>query len=141
MDVIYPRCAGLDVRKQTVVACARLSRNGATRQEVRTFPTTTSGLMALADWLESPGVQHVAMEATGVYWKPASFVPPTATRTRKQFVRERGSHGQRVEKIPENANLKLSSVISDIPGKSDRAVLNGIIDGQTVPQALLGYIG
>ena len=192
-DVIYPRCAGLDVHKQTVVACARLSSDGAPRQEVRTFATTTSGLLALADWLESLGVQHVAMEATGVYWKPvwhvleghfvlvlanaahvknvpgrktdvndamwladllahglirASFVPPAAvqelrtlTRTRKQFVRERGSHAQRIEKILEDANLKLSSVISDILGKSGRAVLNAIIDGQTDPQALLNHIG
>ena len=70
MDVIYPPCAGLDVHKQTVVACARLSGDGASSQEVRTFATTTSGLLALADWLESLGVQHVAMEATGVYWKP-----------------------------------------------------------------------
>jgi len=74
MDVIYPRCAGLDVHKQTVVACARLSGDGAAKQEVRTFATTTSGLLALADWLESLGVQHVAMEATGVYWKPVWHV-------------------------------------------------------------------
>ena len=70
----------------------------------------------------------------------ASFVPPaqvqelrTLTRTRKQFVRERGSHAQRIEKILEDANLKLSSVISDILGKSGRAVLKAIIDGQTDP--------
>ena len=66
MEVIYPRCAGLDVHKQTVVACARIAGEGAATQQVRTFETTTSGLLALADWLESLGVQHVAMEATGV---------------------------------------------------------------------------
>ena len=65
MEVIYPRCAGLDVHKQTVVACVRIAEGGAPRQEVRTFETTTSGLLALCDWLESFGVQHVAMEATG----------------------------------------------------------------------------
>jgi len=145
MEVIYPRCAGLDVHKQTVVACVRIARDSAAPlQEVRTFETTTSGLLQLCDWLESFGVEHVAMEATGIYWKPvwhvleshfqlvlanashvknvpgrktdvsdsmwladllahglirASFVPPVAvqelrtlTRTRKQFVRERGSH-------------------------------------------------
>jgi transposase len=71
MDVIYPRCAGLDVHKQTVVACARIATDGApATQEVRTFETTTSGLLALVDWLESCGVAHVAMEATGVSWKP-----------------------------------------------------------------------
>src|SRR3989442_3939502 len=70
MEVICPRCAGLDVHKQTVVACARIVGEGPALQEVRTFATTTSGLLALADWLESLGVEHVAMEATGVYWKP-----------------------------------------------------------------------
>lgn len=193
MDVIYPRCAGLDVHKQTVVACVRIAAATALVQEVRTFGTTTTDLLALADWLESFGVQQVAMEATGVYWKPvwhileghfelilanaahvknvpgrktdvndstwladllahglirASFVPPAAvqelrtlTRTRKQFVRERGSHAQRIEKILEDANLKLSSVISDILGKSGRAVLKAIIGGQTDPQDLVAHIG
>ena len=74
MDVIYPRCAGLDVHKQTVVACVRIAGGGARSQEVRSFETTTSQLLALADWLESCGVQHVAMEATGVYWKPVWHV-------------------------------------------------------------------
>lgn len=74
MEVIYPRCAGLDVHKQTVVACVRVISDGKLQQEVRTFATTTSGLLALCDWLDSFGVQHVAMEATGVYWKPVWHV-------------------------------------------------------------------
>lgn len=192
MDVIYPRCAGLDVHKQTVVACARVAGNGPLLQEVRSFATTTSGLLALADWLESLGVEHVAMEATGVYWKPvwhvleghfelvlanaahvknvpgrktdvndamwladllahglirASFVPPVAvqelrtlTRTRKQFVRERSAHVQRIEKVLEDANLKLSVVLSDLLGKSGRAVLQAIIDGHDDPQRLASCV-
>jgi len=192
MDVIYPRCAGLDVHKQTVVACVRIARDGAPLQEVRTFHTTTSGLLALADWLDSFGVEHVAMEATGVYWKPvwhvleghfelvlanaahvknvpgrktdvndamwladllahglirASFVPPAAvqelrtlTRTRKQFVRERAAHVQRIEKVLEDANLKLSVVISDILGKGGRAVLQALIDGHSEPEFLASCI-
>lgn len=194
MDVIYPRCAGLDVHKQTVVACVRLAGFGAApTQEVRSFETTTSGLLALCDWLESFGIEHVAMEATGVYWKPvwhvleghfelvlanaahvknvpgrktdvndatwladllahglirASFVPPVAvqelrtlTRTRKQFVRERGSHAQRIEKLLEDANLKLGVVLSDILGKSGRAVLQALIDGESDPERLVACIG
>jgi transposase len=193
MDVIYPRCAGLDVHKQTVVACVRVASGGAPLQEVRTFDTATSGLLALCDWLDSFGVEHVAMEATGVYWKPvwhvleghfelilanaahvknvpgrktdvndamwladllahglirASFVPPAAvqelrtlTRTRKQFVGERGSHAQRIEKLLEDANLKLSVVLSDILGKSGRAVLQALIDGQTEPEQLVRLVG
>lgn len=192
MEVLYRRCAGLDVHKQSVVACVRISDNGAPTQEVRTFATTTSGLLALADWLDRCGIEQVAMEATGVYWKPvwhvleghfqlilanaahvknvpgrktdvndatwladllahglirASFVPPTAvqelrtlTRTRKQFVRERGSHVQRMEKILEDANLKLGVVLSDLLGQSGRAVLQAIIDGHTDPEFLLTRI-
>jgi len=192
MEVIYPRCAGLDVHKQSVVACVRIAINGTLRQEVRTFATTTSGLLALADWLDQHGVEHVAMEATGVYWKPvwhvleghfqltlanaahvknvpgrktdvndatwladllahglirASFVPPVAvqqlralTRTRKQFVRERGAHVQRIEKTLEDANLKLGVVLSDIVGQSGRAVLQAIIDGHTDPEFLITHI-
>jgi transposase len=69
MEVLYARCAGLDVHKDTVVACVRCV-NEPPHREVRTFQTTTTGLFALADWLESHGCTHVAMEATGVYWKP-----------------------------------------------------------------------
>ena len=192
MEVIHPRCAGLDVHKQSVVACVRIAGNGAPIQEVRTFTTTTSGLRALADWLEGHAVEHVAMEATGVYWKPvwhvleahfelilanaahvknlpgrktdvndavwladllahglirASFVPPTAvqqlralTRTRKQFVRERSAHVQRIEKVLEDANLKLGVVLTDIMGKSGRAVLQALVDGHTDPQWLITLV-
>src|SRR5262249_39258959 len=71
MDTLYPCCAGLDVHKETVVACVRRALPGGhVRQEVRTFRTETSGLLALADWLTDAGVTHAAMESTGVYWKP-----------------------------------------------------------------------
>jgi transposase len=192
MEIIHPRCAGLDVHKQTVVACVRIAGTGAPTQEVRSFATTTSGLFALGDWLDEHGVEHVAMEATGVYWKPvwhvleahfqlllanaahvknvpgrktdvndamwladllahglmrASFVPPTPvqelrtlTRTRKQFVRERTAHVQRIEKVLEDANLKLGVVLSDITGQSGRAVLQAIVAGDTDPEQLLTCI-
>jgi transposase len=193
MEVIYPRCAGLDVHKQTVVACVRIAGDGPPLQEVRSFASTTSGLLALADWLDSFGVTHVAMEATGVYWKPvwhvleghfelvlanaahvknvpgrktdvndamwladllahglirASFVPPAAvqelralTRTRKQFVRERSAHVLRIDKVLEDANLKLRVVLTDIMGKSGRAVLQAIIDGHHDPAYLASCVG
>jgi transposase len=70
MEVLYPSCAGLDVHKDTVVAAARLAANDPTRSKVRTFDTTTPGLLALSAWLAECGCTHVAMEATGVYWKP-----------------------------------------------------------------------
>jgi len=70
MEVVYPRCAGLDVHKASVVACARLVEAGKINREVRTFETATAELLALSAWLAEHGVTHVAMEATGVYWKP-----------------------------------------------------------------------
>ncbi len=188
MQVIHRRCAGLDVHKQTVVACVRIARDREAAQHVQTFATTTTGLLALADWLASHEVAVVGMEATGVYWKPvwhvleghfelvlanaahvknvpgrktdvsdamwladllahglirASFVPPqavqelrTLTRTRKQFVRERSSHVQRIEKVLEDANLKISVLLSDIVGKSGRAVLDAIVAGHDDPAYL-----
>jgi transposase len=70
MEVLYPRCTGLDVHKATVVAAVRLVAGGRVVREVRTFATTTAGLLELAAWLGENGCTHVAMEATGVYWKP-----------------------------------------------------------------------
>lgn len=70
MEVVYPCCAGLDVHKESVVACVRLAAAGEITREVRTFETTTAGLLDLSAWLSEQGVTHIAMEATGVYWKP-----------------------------------------------------------------------
>jgi transposase len=189
MEVLYPRCAGLDVHRDTVVACARIAADNTVSEDVRTFGTTTSELMALSEWLTERGITHVAMEATGVYWRPvwhvldgsfelvlanamhvknvpgrktdvndatwianllahglvrASFVPPTPvqdlralTRTRKQLVRERASHVQRIDKILQDANLKLGSVLTDIMGQSGRAILDAIVAGETDPAKLV----
>lgn len=70
MEVLYSRCAGLDVHKQMIVACVRVAAGGKTTRECRTFDTSTTGLLALLAWLTGQGCTHVAMEATGVYWKP-----------------------------------------------------------------------
>lgn len=71
MDILYTCCAGLDVHKETVVATIRrLDPKGKVRAETRTFGTMTSALLELADWLAAEEVTHVAMESTGVYWKP-----------------------------------------------------------------------
>jgi transposase len=74
MEVLYRNCAGLDVHKDTVVACVRHMVNGSVEREVRTFRTTTRDLLALSQWLADEGCTHVAMEATGVYWKPVWHV-------------------------------------------------------------------
>jgi transposase len=189
MEVLYPHCAGLDVHKDSVVACVRPMAGGKVTAPVKTFKTTTAELMLLSDWLSAEGVTHIVMEATGVYWKPvwhilsdgefelilanaahvknvpgrktdvndatwladllahglirASFVPDEPTqqmrdllRTRKQMVRERSSHIQRIQKTLEDANIKLDSVVTDILGLSGRRIIEALIAGQTMPQAL-----
>ena len=70
MQVLYPRCCALDVHKLTVVACLRIADDSKVTSEVRTFETTTASLIGLRDWLTANKCTHVAMEATGVYWKP-----------------------------------------------------------------------
>jgi hypothetical protein len=70
MEVLHARCAGLDVHRDTVVACARVARNRAVEHHLETFGTTTSELERLSGWLTGYAITHVAMEATGVYWKP-----------------------------------------------------------------------
>src|SRR3712207_4641082 len=74
MEVLHPRCAGLDVHKDSVMAAVRLAEAGGVRCEVRRFETTTPGLLALGAWLAECGCTHAAMEATGVYWKPVWHV-------------------------------------------------------------------
>jgi transposase len=189
MEVLHAHCAGLDVHKESVVACVRHMANSKVTTVVKTFKTTTQELMALSNWLSAEGATHIAMEATGVYWKPvwhilsdggfelilanaahvknvpgrktdvndatwladlmahglirASFVPDEPTqqmrdllRTRKQMVRERSSHIQRIQKTLEDANIKLDSVVTDILGLSGRRIIEALIAGQTMPQAL-----
>jgi len=71
MDILRDRCAGLDLHKKTVVACIRsVAADGRVTEQARTFATATADLLGLADWLAESGVRHVAMESTGVYWKP-----------------------------------------------------------------------
>lgn len=189
MEVLHRRCAGLDVHKDTVVACARIVEGGTAKRELRTFRTNTRALQELIEWLRERGCTHAALESTGVYWKPvwhvlegdvelvlanatevrnvpgrksdtndamwladllahglirSSFVPPEriaqlrdVTRTRKQLGRERARHTQRIQKILEDANLKLASVVTDILGLSGRAVMEAVIAGESDPTALV----
>lgn len=188
MEVLYPRCAGLDVHARSVTACVRIASGPDVTYQHCTVPTTTRGLLELADWLAAAHCTHVAMEATGVYWKPvwhildgqftlilanamhvrhvpgrksdmtdaawiadllahglirSSFVPPAPiqalrdlTRTRKQLVGEVGRHTLRIQKTLEDANLKLTHVVSDVLGTSGRAILKALIAGDTDPEHL-----
>jgi transposase len=184
MDTLYPRCAGVDVHKKNVVVCVRcVSEGGRVTKEVRTYLTMTRNLLELTDWLAEQGVTHVAMESTGVYWKPvynllegrfgvvlvnahylkkvpgrktdvkdcewiaqlmqhgllkASFIPPRPirelrdlTRQRTQLVRERATAVNRVQKVLEDANIKLAGVATDICGVSAQEMLEALLAGET----------
>ena len=193
MEVIIDRCAGLDVHKKTVVACVRSPGSGRQKRasEVRTFGTFEHELVGLRNWLRDLGVTQVAMEATGVYWKPVwqvlddgdmfdeillvnpahiknvpgrktdvndatwiaqllecgllrgSFVPPVEirqlreiTRYRRQLTEERSREVQRLQKLLEDANVKLSSVASDILGMTGRMILDALCAGERDPGML-----
>jgi transposase len=182
MEVVYSRCCGLDVHKETVVACIMVSQQGTVHKTVRTFKTHTSDLLALSDWLGEQQVTHVALESTGVYWKPIHnvlegqfelllvnaqhikampgrktdvkdaewladllrhglvlnrFVPDRPqrevrdlTRYRATLIQDRARQVNRLHKVLQDANLKLSNVISDIMGVSARQMLEAMLDGQ-----------
>jgi transposase len=184
VEILYQSCCGLDVHKKMIVACLRRADEaGKVGKQVRTFGTTTSELLSLSDWLVEAGCTHVAMEATGVYWKPvynilegqmellvvnaqhikavpgrktdvkdaewiaqllqhgllrASFIPPQSqrdlrdlTRYRTTRVRERARIVNRLQKVLEDANLKLAGVATDVMGVSGRAMLEALLAGQT----------
>jgi len=197
MEVLHRCVSGLDVHKKTVVACRRrLLDSGKVEKEVKTFATTTAALLSLLEWLGEWRVSHVAMESTGVYWKPiwnileghmelllvnarhiktvpgrktdvkdcewiaqlmqygllrASFVPSPEVRQWRDLTRHRTKLSDqhtavvnRLHKVTsgvgltllEDANIKLSTVISDIMGVSGRRMLRALADGESDPIAL-----
>jgi transposase len=189
VDIVVERCCGLDVHKDTVVACVRTPGKGGKREkQVRTFGTMTVDLLGLRDWLVALGVTLVGMESTGVYWKPVfyvledaiecwvlnarhmrnvpgrktdvgdaewicqlvehglvqpSFVPPKAirelrdlTRYRKAQIEERSREAQRLDKVLQDAGVKLSSVASHVLGKSGRDMLEALVAGTRDPEVL-----
>ena len=186
MEVVYKQCCGLDVHQKSVVACVTMPKG----KESRTFGTMTQDLLELSDWLVSCGVTHVAMESTGVLWKPVynlleglgltllvvnahhiksvpgrktdmkdaewiakllqhgllrgSYIPDRPNRELRELVRYRRSLIQqraqavnRLQKVLEGANIKLSSVASDITGVSGRAMLEAISSGKDDPDTLV----
>jgi len=189
MRVLYERCAGLDVHKKSITACALwFNKDGEKEKEIRSFSTMTSSLLAMADWLKQRGVTHVAMEATGVFWRPVwtilegqfqlvlvnpahfksvpgrktdvkdcewladllqhgllrgSFVPPTdiqdlrdLTRYRAELTQTQNRVANRIQKVLEQANIKLSSVASDTLGISGIRMIEAIIAGEEDPEIL-----
>src|SRR5258708_1655274 len=184
MDLIFENVAGLDVHQKTIVACVRTIRpqGGHIAEEVLTFGTMTGDLLRLSDWLVKKGVTHVAMESTGVLWRPvwnildgqfelllvnprelkrvpgrksdvsdsqwiaqllqcgllrSSYVPSRPqrelrelTRQRTQLTREQTRIVNRIHKTLEDANVKLRAVVSDIRGKSGRAMMEALVAGE-----------
>lgn len=191
ITVMFERCCGLDIHKKIIVACLLIREaTGKLKKESRTFGTMTTGLLELLDWLKSAKCSHVAMESTGVFWKPiynilegemevllvnaqhikavpgrktdvkdaewiasllqhgllrASFVPPRPqrdlrelTRTRKTLIEERARIVNRIQKVLEDTNIKLSSVATDITGKSAQDILHALLEGENDPEKLAG---
>jgi transposase len=189
MEVIIVCCAGLDVHKDSVEACVRrLENGGGISQQTRHWGTMTRDLLAMAEWFRSEGVRQVAMESTGVYWKPifnvleddfeillvnaqklkhvpghktdvkdcqwiaqllqhgllkGSFIPPRSQRELRDLTRQRtqlmGEHSRivnRIQKVLEDANIKLGSVASDVVGTSGRLMLQALIAGENSPEKL-----
>lgn len=189
MDLVNDRCAGLDVHKRTVVACVITPQ----AKKIRTFGTMTNDLLEMCDWLTDQGVTHVAMESTGVFWKPvynlleglnirillvnaqhvkavpgrktdvkdsewiadllrhdllrASYIPDRNQRELRELVRYRRSLTQerarvvnRIQKVLEGANIKLSSVATDVVGVTGRAMLKAISEGADDPEDLIPMI-
>lgn len=184
MDVINPRCCGLDVHKKIVVACIITPQ----KKETRTFSTMTRDLLELKAWLSECSVTHIAMESTGVFWKPiynlledaftvmvinaqhikavpgrktdvkdaewiadllrhglvrGSFIPDREQRElrelvryRRGLIRQRADVINRIQKVLEGANIKLSSVATDVVGVSGRAMLEAMVRGTDDPQTL-----
>lgn len=182
MDTLFTKVAGLDVHLKSIQCAVRCRQESGLLTQVRSFGTMTRDLRALADYLEALGVTHVALEATGVLWKPVwnilegrftlvlvnprhlkkvpgrktdvsdaewiaqllacgllrgSFVPPREVRDLRDLTRHRaqlaGEHtrvANRIHKLLEDANIKLGAVASDVLGKSGRAMLRALLDGQ-----------
>lgn len=189
MEVLYPCCCGLDVHKNSITACVLWAEaKGKVRKQKRRFGTFTRDLEQMAAWLAECGVTHVAMESTGVYWKPvfnvlegrvvvivvnaqhmkavpgnktdrrdsewiadllqhgllrASFIPPAETRQMRDLTRYRTSLTEqlnrvanRIQKVLEDANIKLASVATNVLGVSGRAMLMAIVAGEQDAQVL-----
>lgn len=191
MQIVYQRCCGMDVHKKSVTACLLLiDEEGEFRMEKREFGTMTRDLREMGEWLHAHGVQRIAMEATGVYWKPiwnileerrefelllvnaqhikqvpgrktdqkdsewiadllqhgllrGSFVPPVEVRRLRDLTRMRASlqqdhaaYANRIQKVLEDANIKLASVASDALGVSGRHMLKALLAGQQDAQEL-----
>ncbi len=191
MDIVHPRCAGIDISKRDAKVCVRIASDsgGKAKSTVTTWSSVTNQVLALRDHLIAEQVTLVVMEATSSYWKiyyylledgpfevvlcnprhvknlpgrktdvsdaawlaqlgahgllRGSFVPPEPirelrdlTRTRTTLVRERSREIQRLEKLLEDAGIKLSSVATDITGVSGRAMLEALIEGERDPAIL-----
>ena len=185
MQVVHERCCGLDVHKKSITACI-ITPEG---KEIRTFGTMTEDLFALVDWIKGKGCTQVAMESTGVFWKPVynlleleeigtfvvnakhikavpgrktdvkdaewiadllrhgllqgSYIPSREQRELRELVRyrrslinERSSEVSRIQKVLEGANIKLSSVVTDITGVSGRSMIEALINSIEDPKLL-----
>ena len=188
MEVVYRRCSGVDVHKESISVCVLLMEEEGVKKQVRRFGTMTRDLLELILWLRQLGVTHVAMESTGVYWKPVwnllegqfelllvnaqhikqvpgrktdirdcewiadllqhgllrgSYVPKQEqrdlrdlTRYRVRLNEDKTRLANRIQKMLEDANIKLASVATDVLGASGRTMLQAIAAGEDDPEKL-----
>jgi transposase len=187
-DQVISRGCGIDVHKENVVVAIR---GDGIKEECRTFQTFTSDLLSCNDWLMEQKITHIAMESTGVYWKPVfnilekdfniilvnarhiknvpghktdrkdsawitklllsdllkgSFIPTAPIRNirelyryKRKLVQQGVSERNRLQKVLEDANIKLTSVVTDVFGKTGTLIINAVIEGITDPNLLAGY--
>jgi transposase len=143
IEAVIERCAGIDVGKKFLVVCVMSgSLEAEPKTEIRKFGTIVAELEHLRDWLIQEGCSHAVMESTSSYWKPVfniledSVIPERAirelrdlTRRRRQLVGERARERNRIQKILEDANVKLGDVLSDVLGLSGRLMIDALLEG------------
>lgn len=192
MEEIYERCCGLDVHRDSITACVMIGYGTQKRKMIKEFPTFTRDIKELANWLKSFNIQHIAVESTGIYWKPIfnifdgefevilvnaqhvknvpgkktdikdsewlckllkcgllskSFIPPKAIirlrellRYRQVLTKDLASAKNRIIKMLENANIKLSTVFSDVFGATAWTMVCKLVGGETRMEVLTKYI-
>ena len=193
MEEILDKCCGIDVHQESLTACIMKGSGKGMYKEIREFSTFTDGIQTFGSWLREHGVVHVAIESTGIYWKPIfnilaeehfdlmlvnakhvknvpgrktdikdsewlckllkngllerNFIPPEdmrnlrdLTRYRSKLVATMVSEKNRIIKVLETANIKLSSVLSDVFGESGSRIIEDLAKGVTDPKKLVEHV-
>ncbi len=192
MEEILEKCCGIDVHQESLTACIMVGSGKQMLRQIKEFSTMTDGIETLGKWLKEHQIKHVAIESTGIFWKPVfnilaeefdlmlvnarhvksvpgrktdvkdsewlckllkngllkrNFIPPEEmrnlrdlTRYRSKLVANIASEKNRIIKVLESANIKLSTVLTDVFGASGTAIIEDIAKGTTDPKKLIQHI-